>query len=501
MDGTPEQRAGNQQDEAAVFSMRLGAKQPAENEPPTPQPAANVPPPLTPTPTPTPQPPAQGVLSSPLAAGATGQTSMPVQPPTPVVPRQRGPLGRPFPTLLTVAIAVGSFALVALVFAVRVMVLGGDWSDGAVAGGSAALVLVAIAIVVALVRVAAGRRTLGFAITWLLLLLSLAATGMAGLFSSDSLHLVQAQAMEKSGQWSAAIHEYGLSGQNGSNAANIARVQNAWGDQLLKQKDYQGALTHYQIVLDDYQQSNGAVAHALKGQFDAYAAWLKDDPNHVPYRDAIAAFANYSSTAACASDCKATLAAVAPQAYYLYGVQLLGQKRYALAISEFTKLVAQYSASTYATQAHGKAATAYLDYGKQQISNQECTNAVTTYRTLVANYKDTPEAVTAQNALNAPQDVTGFIANVPTNPVPTLHLSKNMNFASFFFSDEYSTSIDPKTGAFTFRLVAQGTYYISMSRPVSGGIDYVAWWADASHTSYFSFAVTPLCTVQLGNMP
>ncbi len=114
------------------------------------------------------------------------------------------------------------------------------------------------------------------------------------------------------------------------------------------------------------------MARAQKGEFLSYTAWLKNDPTHVPYRDAIATFVNYAANANCASDCKTIMATVAPQAYYLYAVQLLAQKRYELAITEFGKLATQYGASTYATQAHGKAAAAYLAYGKQQISSQDC---------------------------------------------------------------------------------------------------------------------------------
>ena len=86
-----------------------------------------------------------------------------------------------------------------------------------------------------------------------------------------------------------------------------------------------------------------------------------------------------------------------------------------------------------------------------------------------------------------------------TNPLPTVHLSKSMNFNAFYFSNEDSTSIDPRTGKFTFKQVAQGTYYFSTSRPLGGGvIDYEAWWADQAHTRYFSFTVTPLCATDLG---
>lgn len=414
--------------------------------------------------------------------------------------RSRGPLGKPFPFSVSLLVVVGSIVLLALVFGVRVLLLGGDWADGAVAMGMVALALAAVFGLIALLRAAVGRRSLSFALLTIVLVAGLAASGAVGLVGSAPLHLVQAQAMEKSGQWAVAIREYGLSGQKGSDAPDIARVQNAWGEQLLQRGDYQGALTHFQTVLDDYQESGDAVQRAQLGQFQAYAAWMKKDASSVPYRDAITAFANFGSNLNCNSDCQATLADVAPEAYYLYGAQLLQQKRYQLAITELTKLESQYASSQYASQGHAKAATAYLAYGQQQISGQQCAGAVSTYTTLVANYKDTPEAKSAQNALNAPQDVKGFITKPPTNPAATVHLSKHMNWSTVYFSDEYSTSVDTKTGAFTFKLVAQGTYYLSMTHPVSGAIEYFAWPLNNA-PGYFSFPVTPLCPVQLGTLP
>lgn len=481
---------------------------------------AYAPPPLTPA-SPIPTTPSAPIPSGPFAAGAAvpstpgspypsgyGYTPMPSQPSSSgrlavissrVPERSRGPLGKPFPFSVSLLVVVGSIVLLALVFGVRVLLLGGDWADGAVAVGMVALALAAAFGLIALLRAAVGRRSLSFALLTIVLVAGLAASGAVGLVGSAPLHLAQAQAMEKSGQWAVAIREYGLSGEKGPDAPDIARVQNAWGEQLLQRGDYQGALTHFQTVLDDYQESGDAVQRAQMGQYQAYAAWMKQDASSVPYRDAITAFANFGSSPDCDSACKATLADVTPEAYYLYGAQLLQQKRYQLAITELTKLESQYAASSYASQGHAKAATAYLAYGQEQISGQQCSGAVSSYKTIVTSYKDTPEAKTAQNALNAPQDVTGFITGAPASPLPTVHLSKHMNFNAFFFSDEYSTSLNATTGAFTFKLVAQGTYYISTSRPIAGGTDYVAWWADDSHTSYFSFTVAPLCPVQLNS--
>ncbi len=517
-----EQQASAQRDDAAAFSLKLGAGQPEQGAtPPTAppsqpspssQPLASPPPPLTPAPvTPTPQfapyplPAANAPTSQPGSPMAQiAQTPMQPQTPgamyvlTPPPARKRGPLGRPFPLPLVALIVLACAALLAIVFGARVLVLHGDWSEGAAAAGVVALALAVIAALVALLRVAAGRRTLGFALLTVALLVALTGAGVAGLAGNGSLHSVQAQAMEKNGQWSVAIHEYQLTGQKAPNAPDIARVYDAWGEQALKQGDYRGALTRFQTVLDDYDESGVAVPRAQKGQFNTYVAWLKNDPSHLPYHEAIIVFTNYAANTGCDSACQTTLAAVAPQAHFLYGEQLLTQKQYAPAITEFGKVTTQYGSSAYAKQAHAKAAQAYYAYGQQQISNQNCDSAATLYQTLAKSYKDTPEGVKAQTALDAPQDVTGYIANGPTNPAPTIHLSKHINVNAFFFSDEYSTSMDPRSGQFTFKHVAQGTYYLTTSRPVPGGTEY-AWWYDATDPSaYFSFTVTPLCTLNLG---
>jgi TolA-binding protein len=524
MEERPDQRANAQGDEPVAFSFQVGGDQPAPATPATPAASPSAPPPLTPAPS-GPQMPQQaqqmypppGVSGYPITPGAPGgagpqfavgyghERMPPLPPPPPVMmpsqtPRRqpRGPLGRPFPLPTTLLVALGALVALALVFGVRVL-FGGDWAEGASAVGIVALALAGVTVLVALLRVAAGRRSLVFALLTLVLLVALAGAGVAGLAGGTSLHLAQAKALEQSGQWGDAIRQYRLGGQKGPNAPDIARVQNAWGNQLLKQGNYQDALDHFQTVLDDYSESGTAVNQARQGEFLVFVAWMKEDPNHVPYREAVTTFVNFASSADCDSDCRTTIDAVAPQAYYLYGVQLLDQKNYQLAITEFTKLTSQYASSPYTTQAHGKAATAYLAYGQQQISGQNCSGAVTTYKTLVANYKDTPEAAKAQTALKAPQDVTGLITNAPKNPPPTVHLSKQMNFKTFFFSDEYTTSLNASTGAYTFKLVAQGTYYITTSRPVSDGVDYVAWRNEAD-TGFYSFTVTPLCTVKIDTL-
>ena len=228
--------------------------QPAQPTGPASGAPADVPPPLTPAP-PIPATPSAPIPSGPIPPypanpsgpgpqylSGYGYTQMPPLPPAPpqmsaserlsgissrIPERSRGPLGKPFPFSVSLLVVVGSIVLLALVFGVRVLLLGGDWADGAVAVGMVALALAAVFGLIALLRAAVGRRSLSFALLTIVLVAGLAASGAVGLVGSSPLHLVQAQAMEKSGQWSVAIREYSLSGQKGPNAPDIARVQNA----------------------------------------------------------------------------------------------------------------------------------------------------------------------------------------------------------------------------------------------------------------------------------
>ncbi len=224
---------------------------------------------------------------------------------------------------------------------------------------------------------------------------------------------------------------------------------------------------------------------------------MKKDASSVPYRDAITAFANFVSSPACNSDCQATLANVTPEAYYLYGAQLLQQKRYQQAITEFSTLEAQYASSAYASQGHAKAATAYLAYGQDQISGQQCTGAVSTFTTLVTSYKDTPEAKTAQNALNAPQDVTGFITGAPTNPSPTVHLSKHMNFNTLL-TTPMNTRPRWMPRLEGIPLSWWRREHITFPHRVRSLARPITWcWTDYAQTPYYSITVAPLCPVKV----
>jgi hypothetical protein len=82
--------------------------------------------------------PSQPMPSQPSSSGRLSVIS------SRVPERSRGPLGKPFPFSVSLLVVVGSIVLLALVFGVRVLLLGGDWADGAVAVGMVALALAAV---------------------------------------------------------------------------------------------------------------------------------------------------------------------------------------------------------------------------------------------------------------------------------------------------------------------------------------------------------------------
>jgi outer membrane protein assembly factor BamD (BamD/ComL family) len=454
--------------------------------PPTPSPY--VPPPAPGYPYPTPQPP------------VAVATMPPWMPPAPQ-PRQPSALGKPFPRVATLLVALAAVLVPALAYLVRVLVLQGDWSDGARLVGTLAAVGVGIAVVVSLVRLIAGRRAGVFFVLAVLLLAVLGGTSASALAAANPLHRLQAQSYESQGQWEAAIHEYKLYGESGASAADIARVYDEWGEQLLRQQDYSNAVDRFLTVLTDYRDSTAAVARAHRDLYQTYVAWLKDSPDEVPYADAVATLTVYVSDPACDATCKADIAAATPQALYLYGTQLAKDHRYSQAITQFEKVLSDYGQSDYAAKARTAAATAYYAQGKAQLAQQDCSGAVQSYKTIVKNYAGTPEAGKARTELAAPQDVTGTMTDMPKNPTPTAHLSRHMNPNAFDFSNQYTTTPNAKTGSFVFKHVKQGKYYFSTSRPVSEGILYNVWYMGNNKSDYVYVIVGPLCPADAGVFP
>lgn len=402
-------------------------------------------------------------------------------------------LARPLGGLVAALIAVCCFALVGVSYSVTVA-SGADWTHGAQIAAYAAFGLALLVLAVGALRYAAGRRALSFVVLALLLCVTLAATGGATLLAAPSLHRAQARVLEQSGRYEAAIAEYALAGDKVPNAPDTARTYDEWAASLLRQKQYAAALSRYLRVTSTYPGTGSPYHQAEAGIFATYTAWIAVNGNGVPYPDAIAYIQTYTKSAACDAACQNTAKTIMPQAAYQFGTQLTAAGHYAEAVQQLAAVKTQYPQSPYAAQAHAAAAVAYMDLGQQQLPTA-CGDAVKTYQTLAKSYGDTPQGAQAKKALAAPQPVSGTIAQAPSNPAPTIYLSRSADPGGFYFSNDFHTGVDTQSGVFKFANVPLGTYFLSAVRDTADGTQTV-WW-NTSDGSIYTVQVGPLCGAQL----
>lgn len=437
--------------------------------------------------------PSYPLTGAPVTVPLGWQTMGPQFSPVPAEPSM---LVRPFSLGLSACLFFGSLALVGFVTGAAISAAGADWSDGAKVAGFTALGLAVATLFVALLRILLGRRARSTYVLSALMLVVLLVTGIGSLNFSAPLHGIQAHALERDRQWSRAIHEYALGGQSAPNAPDIARVYDEWGEDQLTQKQYPGAVTHFNDVVTDYSKSGDAVTRAKKDLFAAYSGWLQSGATDVTYVDAINVLVSYASVPDCDTACQATAQDLEAQARYQYGTQLAAKADITndtAAIEQFETIQTKYPKSPYASEAHTAAAQTYWALGQLQLDGQ-CLVAVTTYTTLTKQYGDTPEGKKAAADLNKGVDVSGVLEKMPTNPLPTLSLSKHVDQASFYLSAEYTTTPDG-SGHFVFHRVAPGDYNIASVHPNGSVVDYI-WWYHGSRQFYFVH-VGPLCPVQV----
>lgn len=453
-----------------------------------------------------PQAPYPGYVppSQPTYPGYPGSPSLPLNaattdyrsPSSWALPRAKPPsrLAQPFPLWLCVLLFIGAYVLLAFVYSAVEIVAHGDWSDGARAAGIAALIMAGVALVVLAARLISGRRAISTIALGLLLVAALAGAGTGGITFAAPLHGIEARSLEQSGQWSGAIREYQLAGDAAPNAPNIARVYDEWGEQRLTQRDFEQATVTFSTVITAYPKSSSSYDRAQQDLFKSYTAWLQSSPQTVPYADAIADFVAYRALPTCDATCQSGAQDAEAHARYLYGSQLAGKQRYNDAIKQFETVQVQFPTSAYASQAHSAAATAYYNLGQQQLS-QTCADAIPTYQTLAKKYGDTPEGKKAKSALAAPQRVTGKMINYPSNPVPTIMLSRSADPNNFSFSQEYTTT-PGSGGSFAFKNVAQGNYNIATLRNTSTQEEET--WYQSSSGNLYTVHVGPLCPTDFG---
>jgi hypothetical protein len=423
-------------------------------------------------------------------------------------------LARPFARRVTIAVAVAPFVVMLLGFVLQALLAGGDWTQGAFAASIDAFLLALVVAIGGVARYMLGRRGTATVALGGALCVGLLASGGGGLLLAHSAHYFQGQALERAAKWSDAIQQYQVYGEKAPHAPDIARVEVAWGEQLLARMQYGDAGKQLSLGLAANPSDTALADRAAKDLYLTYSAWLAGGGEGMPYGNAAAGFAAYRASQTCDSACQTTVAGLEAQVRFLYGGQLTNVSDYADAIVQFELVQSQFPSSPYAAQAHAAAAKAYSSYGAQQLGNTDtCKGALpsasqdqankykqvlTTYQTLASKYADTPEGQQAVGVLAAPQPVSGVLTSIPTNPLPTAHLSKTANPSKFNFSNEYNTSIDGGSGAFTFANVAQGDYNLHTSRDLGNKIEYQV--ISSSSGNLYSVHVGPLCPIALGQI-
>jgi tetratricopeptide (TPR) repeat protein len=408
-------------------------------------------------------------------------------------------LALPFPQWLTLGAPIALLLTLVVVYVLETALLGGDWATGALAVSVTAFALAVVSLGVIIARVALGRRSFSSIFLAGLLMLFLVGSGLAGITQANPLRMAQAGQAERAGNWDLAVNEYTQAGEHSPNSANLARVYVEWGEALMRRGDYAGASAKLTSVTQRYAQSGADVARARADLFKSYGLWIKSGAITLPFKQSLDFLATYSKDSACDTACKKSIVDLTGQAHYQYGEQLVKAKQYKPAITEFELVLSQYASSTFDGPAYKAAATTYWALG-QQLLTQDCVSAVPYYQILQSRYSDLPEGHQAAAALSAPQTVRGVMTGLPTNPTPTLYLSKTINTNANIYSHDFKATLDPATGKYTFSNVDQGTYYLTTYRSISSTQESFTYYKDTNTGQPYSFQVGPLCATDLGSM-
>ncbi len=236
----------------AVYSYRLSSpeagEQPSAAQPALPRPEIAPMPPLYAPPS---QPlsgyPSQPLYEPPTQPWYGAPQNMPLagtQPPASSGAARFLLGGIPLWIGIVALLSVGAIVIVGLLLRL-------EWARIAVVAGigaavGAGLILIA-AIVILLVR-RAQWLTLGLSA---LLVLVTGLGSVAALTNQPAIHRLQAQNLENSKQWAAAITQYSRAGEESPHAPDIARVRLEWGEEFLGRGVYDLAVDQFHQALED----------------------------------------------------------------------------------------------------------------------------------------------------------------------------------------------------------------------------------------------------------
>jgi tetratricopeptide (TPR) repeat protein len=430
--------------------------------------------------------PGQGPRVVPVLRSAT-RPPVTTPPATSIRRRLAQPLRRGVAALLgaSAPLIMAAAALLGLALA------HGEWAMGLRAAGLTALALGAVTLVATVARAGAGRRATDGVALGLGAALLLGLLGDASLALIPATRLAQARAYEASEQFEQALTQYTLAGEHAPASRDLARVNVEWGDALTRDGRYAEALDHYLAVLERFPNVPERMAPARSGLLRAYGRWLVTGGDGLTFDNVLAQLQHDRQAAWCGAPCRDTLDQFLVQTHVADGRSFARANAHAEAAEQFDAVTAQYPTSPYAPLAHAAAAVEYLALGKALRASATCANAVPTYQKLATTFADTPEGASARQELAAPVMVTGSLAGYPTEPAPTMYLSRHIA-ESTIFSDDYHASLSA-AGTFTFSGVAAGSYNLSAALPDGSGIH----WYDAQTGNPYNIVVGPLCPLAL----
>ena len=342
---------------------------------------------------------------------------------------------------------------VAVTFGVGVFALHKDWADSAWITAFVALVGAAAILITAIVILALRRfqwLTLGLSA---LLLVALSASGVLALTGQQTIHRLQARALESNQQWQASIREYELAGDQKPDAPNVARVELEWGEQLLQQKNYHDAIDLFSQATKDDESSAAVNDRSLNDLYAAYKAWFVTHASDVPNLEVAHFFETYVGLPGCLEICKLEAKELASQAFYADGSAALAQN--------------------------------------------VCPVAANDYQHLVDTYPDTLSAQKAAVAMAAPVTFTAVIVNLPKQYAGYIaHISSHVSPEELQnvhnLSRDYAAALDANAQAI-FRNVRPGKYNFSFDFPPGAKYVFWYWWGRDQPFDPYSAIVSPLC--------
>jgi hypothetical protein len=410
----------------------------------TPEPSAVEEPP--PAPLPVIPPPAEAASAGPPGVVTEAQTRVP-PPPARRVDRLERWLAPRFTRLMTLGLALLLVALVVSAWSTSAAgVIFPDWGLASLRiGFAAALVGIVFLLSFVLICQARGRPlpVAGGVLGLVLLVISI-----GGIFGSAPLHRLQGLWLEGQGQYGLALAAYQASGDTLAESQALARISIEWAEQLGAQHDYKDAVPQLEPVVRLYKGDAALVARARTDLIQDYLAWGDQARQQSAFRDALAHYQALQQAAYCDAACQA--------------------------------------------QAHRRIPLALLGLAQQLTSSKQYDEAIATYQQIVQNYSDTPEAELANQALTAPQTLTGRLVDANNTPAKGFQV---------LLASQWS--FNPRTQVFTLlgqqyraQADASGRFVVPS---VAVGATYMIAWVDAGGHAGTCYTINnqPLYTVTM----